>query len=164
MFPNSRPRPDPSQRGTLAKTPLAHLLVYAHDRGLTGTFDFVVGEQRSSLYVVNGRPAKGRVHLPVPYLGHVLLEMGAIDQAQLDATLVELAKTRRLHGQILMEQGIIAHGTLLDALREQLRRKLDALFELGPDTVFEYFADFDGLADYGGKEEVALDPWAAVWR
>lgn len=164
MFPNSRPRPEPSQRGSLAKTPLAHLLVYAHDRALTGTFDFAVGEQRSTLVVVNGRPIKARTHLPVPYLGRVLLEMGAITQEQLDETLVELAKTRRLHGQILMEHGFVEHTQLLDGLREQLRRKLDALFDLGSETIFEYFADFDGLADYGGKEELAIDPWAAVWR
>src|SRR5436309_784136 len=33
-------RPAPTSSGQLARTPLPHLLVYAHDRQLTGTFTF----------------------------------------------------------------------------------------------------------------------------
>lgn len=164
MAPNERSRPEPSQRGSLARTPLAHLLVYAHDRGLTGTFDFTTGAKRSSIVVSGGKPVKVRVHVPAPYLGRVLLEMGRITQDQLDPTLVELAETRKLHGQILMARGIITHVDLIEGLREQMRHRLDAMFDFDPETLFEYFADYDGLSDYGGKEEVPLDPFATVWR
>lgn len=164
MAPNERPRPEPSQRGSLGRTPLAHLLVYAQDRGLTGTFDLTTGGQRSSIAIVGGKPVKVRVHVPAPYLGRVLLEMGRITPEQLDQTLVELAETRRLHGQILIDRGFITHVDLIEGLREQMRHRLDAMFDFEPETLFEYFADYNGLSDYGGPEEVPLDPFALVWR
>lgn len=164
MVPEARPRPAPTQKGGLAKTPLAHLLVYANDRQLTGTFELCVGDARSTIVLSQGRPTKARVHLPVPYLGRVLLERGHINEQQLDTTLLDLAKTRRLHGRILMERGYITPQHLRDGLREQLYRKLDALFDLPPETTFEYFASYDALADYGGPEEVTADPFVVVKR
>lgn len=164
MPPETRPRPQPTTRGALAKTPLAHLLVYTNDRQLTGTLELTPPDGRSTVVFASGRPAKARVHLPVPYLGRVLLELGHITQSQHDETLLELAKTRRLHGKILLDHGYVTPVALLDGLRVQLYRKLDALFDLSPETTFEYYAGYDGLADYGGAEEVAADPYALVWR
>lgn len=164
MVPETRPRPEPTTRGTVAKTPLAHLLIYLHDRQLTGTLELAPPDGRSTVVFVGGRPTKARVHLPVPYLGRVLLELGLVSQADLDTTLLELAKTRRLHGRILLERGHITPAALRDGLRAQLHRKLDALFELPPETTFEYFADYDALSDYGGSEDVHADPYAVVWR
>lgn len=164
MVPEARPRPEPTQKGSLVKTPLAHLLVYAHDRQLSGTLELCVPDGRSTIVLAMGRPAKARVHLPVPYLGRVLLERGHINEQQLDETLVELAKTRRLHGRILIERGYITPQMLRDGLREQLQRKVDALFDLPPEAAFEYYAGHDALADYGGPEEVTADPYAIVWR
>ena len=53
----------PSAQGTLDKRPLVHLLVYAMDRGLTGTLAFQdqLGEAVGSLVVVDGWPAKGDI-------------------------------------------------------------------------------------------------------
>src|SRR5262249_53546695 len=144
--------------------PLAHLLVYSHDRGLSGTLELCLPDARSTVVLTSGKPTKARVHLPVPYLGRVLLERGHITEQQLDATLLDLAKTRRLHGRILLERGHITPQALRDGLREQLLRKVDALFDLPPQTTFEYFASYDALADYGGPEEVYGDPYAIVWR
>src|SRR5206468_7941915 len=105
MVPETRPRPDPTTRGAMAKTPLAHLLIYLHDRQLTGTLELSPPDGRSTVVFREGRPTKARLHLPVPYLGRMLLEQGHISQDQLDTTLLELAKTRRLHGRILLERG-----------------------------------------------------------
>lgn len=163
-MPETRSRPEPTTRGAMAKTPMAHLLIYLHDRQLTGTLELSPADGRSTVVFVQGRPTKARVHVPVPYLGRILLELGYIKQEQLDATLLELAKTRRLHGRILLERGHITPSALRDGLRVQLYQKLDPLFDLPPETTFEYFADYDGLADYGGSEEVHADPYAVVWR
>ena len=164
MVPETRPRPEPTTRGAMAKTPLAHLLIYLHDRQLTGTLELAAPTGRSTVVFVGGRPTKARVHLPAPYLGRVLLELGQISQEQLDATLLELAQTRRLHGRILLERGHLTPATLRDGLRAQLHRKLDALFALPPETTFEYFAEYDALVDYGGSEDVHADPYSVVWR
>jgi tetratricopeptide (TPR) repeat protein len=143
---------------------MAHLLIYLHDRQLSGTLELSAPDGRSTVVFAQGRPTKARVHVPVPYLGRILLELGLVQQDVLDATLLELAKTRRLHGRILLERGHITPASLRDGLRAQLYQKLDPLFDLPPETTFEYFADYDGLADYGGTEEVYADPYAAVWR
>lgn len=55
------PRGGGSARGTLAKTPLVHLLVYAADNALTGTLLLTVGAERSAIYFRAGTPEKTQV-------------------------------------------------------------------------------------------------------
>ena len=68
----------------MARTPLPHLLVYTHDRALTGTFEFRAPDGTSaSMIIVEGRPAKARLTATPIYLGQVLLEIGAVGFANL---------------------------------------------------------------------------------
>jgi DnaJ-domain-containing protein 1 len=162
-------RPEPTTRGALGKTPFAHLLVYSLERRLRGTFELTPpgGEGTPEgwmLLLQDGRPAKARVAAPVPYLGRLLMEQGHITQEQLDATLLELAKNRRLHGQLLVERGLITEATLRAALCDQLARKVDAIFDLPPETTFSYYADWDGLAHWGGPVDATVDPMTLLWR
>ncbi len=55
------PRGATSARGTLNKTPLVHLLVYAADNDLTGTLLLMDGAERAAIYVRKGRPAKTQI-------------------------------------------------------------------------------------------------------
>lgn len=66
------PRGAGSARGTLAKTPLVHLLVYAADNALTGTLLLTVGADRSALYFRDGTPCKSQVpaNVVTPTFGH----------------------------------------------------------------------------------------------
>lgn len=55
------PPPAPTAQGTFAKTPLPHLLVYAAERRLSGSFDLAVdGVPVATMLVVQGSPAKVR--------------------------------------------------------------------------------------------------------
>jgi tetratricopeptide (TPR) repeat protein len=56
MLPPERPLPSAS--GSLDKRPLAHLLVYALERKLTGTMELVSPEESACFYVVEGQPQK----------------------------------------------------------------------------------------------------------
>ena len=156
-------RPTPTSSGQLARTPLPHLLVYAHDRQLTGTFEFRAPDaSTAAVLMLQGRPAKAKLSGQSIYLGQVLLELGVIDAAMLDASLREMATARGLHGTILLEKGAIDRGQLDQGLRSQLLRKLSLVAQMPAATVFEFYGDWDGLADFGA-EPSPIDTFAVVW-
>jgi curved DNA-binding protein CbpA len=156
--------PEPSAQGTLAKTPLPHLLIYALERQLSGTIELVAPDgEGGTLLVIDGQPLKARTAQPAPYLGRVLLEMGFLTDDQLDVSLRTLASAKRLHGQILLEAGYINEEQLELGLRAQLVRKLQALVHLPADTSFYYYDSFDGLSAYGGDGHVGIDPAPIIW-
>jgi len=157
-------QPEPAAQGTFEKTPFPHLLVYAYDRQLLGTMEFVgpTGETGTVLFI-EGCPIKARTSEPVAYLGQVLQDLGMIDEATLNSSLRRLAEEKRLHGQILLEEGAITQDQLLQGLRMQLARKLQYVAHMPPETTFAYYEAFDPLAAYGGDEDATLDPYPLVW-
>jgi tetratricopeptide (TPR) repeat protein len=156
--------PAPTASGTFAKTPLVQVLVYVLERGLTGTIEVIHPDGPwATLLVLEGMPSKGRTSEPVAYLGNVLRERGYIDDAALNSSLAAMAKERKLHGQILRESGKITASQLTDGLRSQLVKKLEHLFDWPPETKFAYYDGFDGLHNYGGDDEVSVDPLPLVW-
>jgi curved DNA-binding protein CbpA len=158
-------RPAPTSSGQLARTPLPHLLVYTHDRQLTGTFEFRAPDgSTASALLIQGRPAKARLSSESIYLGQVLLELGFIDAPTLDASLLALSSTnpRKLHGIILLESGKIDRAKLHAGLGAQLLRKLTEIGRMPEATVFEFYGDWDGLADYGA-DPTPIDAMSVVW-
>lgn len=156
--------PEPSASGTLAKTPLAHLLVYAHDRELTGTFEFAgpAGKSATVLFI-EGQPTKARTTEATAYLGRVLFELGILSDEQLAILLPRLLGSTELHGQVLLSEGVITEEQLELGLRAQLVRQMQALVRLPPETTFKFYDCFDGLAAYGGDGHVGIDPFPVVW-
>jgi tetratricopeptide (TPR) repeat protein len=155
-------RPTPAATGTLAKTPVVNLLLYAHERKLTGTIELTAGSTSAAIVFRGGRAAKGRTKDPVAYLGRVVLELGFIDDAKLDHALAEMALKKRLIGRILVEMGAISEAQLLSALGEQLIRRIRWMAHLPPEGTFAYYDAVDLLSAYGGPETVALDPLPLV--
>ena len=156
--------PEPAATGALAKKPLAHLLIYALDRKLTGTFE--LGDERgASVHVVVDQGAVARVGTsePVTFLGHVLYENGFIDDAQLSSSLAEVAATRRLHGEILLEKVQIDIGQLTEGLRQQRARKLQHAFTLSPRTTFAFYPGVDFVGERPNDPE-PMDPLTCIWR
>ena len=155
----------PATNGTLARTPLAHLFVYALDKGLTGTFELTCTDgQHATVSVRSGLVSKVRTSKAVVYLGPLLYEMGVIDDQELNASLVDVAEKRELHGRILLDRGWITEEMLNAALREQTLRKLAHLFAFPPDTTFTFLPDVDLLAAYGGESGMLIDPFPSIWR
>ena len=158
-------RPAPTSSGQFARTPLPHLLVYTHDRALTGTFEFRAPDASSaSVLLIHGQPAKAKLSASSIYLGQVLLEMGVLDAPALDASLREWSglTPRKLHGILLLERATITLDQLEQALRSQLLRKLAQIARMPAATVFEFYSDWDGLADFGG-DPLPIDAMSAVW-
>src|SRR4051794_10765965 len=95
--------PVPSAQGGLAKTPFPHLLVYAYERRLTGTIEIATPSGESAtILMIEGAPSKARTSEPIAYLGTVLLELGFIDEAAMNASLTRMAEANQLQGQVLL--------------------------------------------------------------
>jgi hypothetical protein len=163
--------PEPSAHGTFTKTPLSHLLVYALERKLTGTFELTAPASASpprpaqsmTMRVTEGRPSKIRTAEPTLHLGRVLLELGMFNETQYEASLKKLTD-KKLHGQILLDSGLITKDQLEIGLRAQLERKLRFLISFPPTTEFTYYDGFDALRAYGGESSASLDPLPIVWE
>jgi curved DNA-binding protein CbpA len=158
---------EPTASGVLAKTPLAHLVVYCLDKRLRGTLVLrAEGEDdpQAADYVtlVDGLPAKIRVAEPIEHLGRILVELGSIDDATYNESLMKLAGGG-LHGQILLESGKIDAASLERALRAQIARKLGHLFSRAASTTYAYYDGVDFLGRYGGPELFPVDPLPTVW-
>lgn len=161
-------RPAPTATGTLARTPLVHLIVYVLERQLSGTLELSTPDKRAATVLfAAGRPAKVRTTDAVAYLGRVLLELGFINEEQLTRSLADLAREkasgRRLHGEILAAQGAVNDAQLDAGLREQTARKLRHAAGLPPHTTYAYFDGFDALSQWGHPTLVGSDPLPTLW-
>lgn len=162
-------RPDPAASGTLARTPLIHLLVYAFEKALSGTIEFTAPEGRSAAVLfAAGKPVKARTGEPVAYLGRSLLELGFLTEEQLTRSLTDLAAAKRLgvalHGQMLVSARIIDEKQLESGLREQLVRKLRYVAGFPGETTYAYFDGFDSLRGWGRDGERGFDPLTMIWN
>lgn len=154
----------PTAQGSLEATPLGHLLVYGLDRALTGTL--VLEEpngQRHAIYFHEGGPAKAKIQEPVLFLGRILVEQQAISEAVYERTLAVAMATGQLHGQVLLEEGVVDEHALREGLREQLARQVLWMFGLPPATLFGYYDRLNFLERWGG-EGVRAKPLALIWR
>jgi curved DNA-binding protein CbpA len=155
----------PSAVGTLADTPLAHALVYARNRRLSGRLELAsTDNRRAAISLWCGRITAVETAplgiCPGGFFGAVAYELGYIDSATLDATLLEVAKTRRLHGDVLLERNAITSAQRDEVLVEQVHRKVQYLFSL-PDTTSYAFYDAKMAKT---EPPIAVDAVGPVWR
>ncbi len=139
--------------------------MYALERRLSGTFVFRAPDGAAAeVLMQNGLPSKARLSASPVYLGQVLLELGSIDVATHDASLREMAALpqKKLHGAVLVDRGAIDAIKLDQALRVQLLQKLAYVARMPSAAVFEFYGEWDGLADFGG-EPTPIEPLAVVW-
>lgn len=154
-------RPAASATGKLAITPLAHVLVYARNKRLTGTLELHAPDERSGTLIFwRGRITRAEVSPSPCYFGAVAYEMGLIDAATLDATLLEVARERRPHGEILVGRGALTQAQRDDVLREQACRKVHHLFTLPGEAAFAFYEARPSETE----PPLLLETLAPVWR
>jgi hypothetical protein len=108
--------------------------VYARNRGLTGKLELRGPDEcGGTIDFWDGRIGAVRTP-PFAYFGTVAHELGLIDSATLDATLLEIATKKRLHGEVLIDRGAISPLQRDDVLAEQACRKIHPLFSLPPEA------------------------------
>ena len=156
--------PEPTAVGLLSERPLAHLLMFALDRKLSGSFEIADDPSQYGLIVVaEGKIARVWTSEPVVFLGHVLYEAGVLDAGQLGASLAKIAQTKALHGQSLLAEGLITVEQLALGLRTQRLRKLHHIFTFPASSRFAFYADVDLIGERPDDVE-PLEPLGPIWR
>jgi curved DNA-binding protein CbpA len=154
----------PTASGTLATTPLAHLLVYGLDRRLTGSL--VVEEpthEKHALQLLQGAPVAAATSKPVALLGELCVERGVIARERLDPALELSRESAQPLGQVLIGWGVFQEARLQSLLREQLARRVEYLASLPAESRYGYYDGADFLAR-AGRPDSPPAPHALVWR
>jgi hypothetical protein len=117
--------------GNLDVVPLPNLLYRLYRWQVTGTLALEDDARHHTVEIAAGQPASAVLSGDsVEPLGRILLELGGIREEDYQVSLVKLAETGRLHGEILREMGVLSASDLEHGLQVQLRRKLNRLFYL----------------------------------
>jgi tetratricopeptide (TPR) repeat protein len=167
------PTTRPTTEGTFAKTPLPNVLLYAREKKMTGSFvvrnppptpesaeDDGVGE---SILVMEGG-AVVAVQLPrfAQNLAWVLHDLGLLTDDAFIKSQQALDEPGALEIPTLLRLRAADPTTLETALREQLRRKVAALFG-NPQGTYAYYADVDLLGS-DARARSPEDVFPIVWR
>jgi tetratricopeptide (TPR) repeat protein len=156
-------RPASSASGTLEKTPLVHLVLYALQNGLTGTVELWAPDgRRCGVLFLAGQPTKVYTSEPISFLGAIMHELGYLSSDALAKSLDELAEAKNrgptLHGQLLLASGAIDETMLGASLRQQVAQKLRHLAAFPPQSSYAYYDLFDGLRGWGAPMDEGFDP------
>ena len=116
--------------GNLQKMPLPVLIAHMLDERLTGMLHIESEGNAHWIYFEEGFPAGVHAPLSQDFLGSVLMELGILDDAGFNESLMIMAKTKQLQGEILLKTGKITEEQLEHALSLQLGRKLAKTFAL----------------------------------
>ncbi len=152
--------PDFVPEGNLEEHPLPLLIALILNEKLSGTLHIESGETRYWIYFEDGFPAG--VHDPKSqaFLGAVLRELSYIDDAAFNESLMIMAKTKKLQGQVLLEMGTIDEEKLDRGLSLQLARKLSRLFAVRTGD-FQFVEDED-LPPPG--EPIRVNSYALIYN
>ena len=162
-----RPAREPTARGSLAATPLPHVLVYMLDHSLTGSVVFEGSAGEDALYFVGGVPTKARLQDQVALLGQVLVHGGAIETNAVEQAVEGARRLGVLLGEYLVGHDLVSREALSWALEAQLLNKIAYLANLAPEISYAYYRDVDLLEGWGGGDVsvgCALNPILASVR
>src|SRR5687768_1097734 len=157
-------QPVPSATGALSTTPLTHLLIYALDQRLEGSFVFEdPSRAKHAIYVSEGVPVRARTASLVAPLGAVLVARSVCTEADVTAALEVAKSSRRLLGEVLVERGAATLDAVHAALAEQVMERVLHLGTLPEQTAYGFYPGVNFLARSGGDPSV-VEPLVLIWR
>jgi hypothetical protein len=147
-------------QGKLEERPLPLLIAQILNARLSGMLRIAAEGQKPWIYFEDGFPAG--VHAPKSsdYLGQVLRELGFIDDAAFNESLMRMAKEKRLQGQILLDMGTLDEKKLERGLSLQIARKISRLFALTSGS-YDFFEDDELPLPL---EAIPINPFALVYN
>lgn len=153
--------PEPTAHGSLALTPIPHVLVYMLDHVLTGTvvLDGLPGD--NVLYFRDGVPVKMYLSDPVSLLGEVFVQGELVAPDVVEASAREARRLGVLLGEHLVARGLVTRDELDWALETQLLQNLTKLANLPGTMTYSYYGDVDLLQGWGDDKfapSAALNP------
>jgi hypothetical protein len=127
-------------QGTLKTMSLTDLLQFLAAGRKSGTLKFDRGDVSKQVYFQNGLIVGSKSNDPREYLGQVLLHYGKVDESQLQAAREAQRTSGAKLGEVLVQQGSLTEGEVLDILKT---RTLDAIYDLflWNEGEFEFYDD-----------------------
>ncbi|MCL2448477.1 MAG: J domain-containing protein [Polyangiaceae bacterium] len=120
--------------GRLRSTSLGDLLGSAHRIGATGTLELVEDRGRvHRVYLAGGLVVAVELDGDSPPLAEILRQLGGSDEGVLRRSLLRALASRRLHGEVLVDDFFVAPEVVGRALRRQAVARLTIL-ERVPDA------------------------------
>jgi HD-GYP domain-containing protein (c-di-GMP phosphodiesterase class II) len=153
----------PTARGTLASTPVVHVLVYMLDHVQTGTV--VLREPDGAhhlLYFHAGAPSKVRVGKPVALLGEQLVASGLVESEVIAQAIESSRRMDTLLGEFLVDNGVLMQETLMAELAAQIAAKIAGLVNLPPETDYAFYAGHNLIDNWAVGELSPCHPLNAV--
>ncbi len=151
----------PTATGTLAKTPLAHALVYSRNRRLTGSFELESGrDEQGTIHFWRGRIVSVQTHPVAGHLGTIAYQLGWIDGPTYEASLAAALGDRDQSIDVLVRSGALTPAQRGAAILELVCRQVAQLFELPAAASFAFYERRPG----DEEPPWLVDPFAPVWR
>jgi DnaJ-domain-containing protein 1 len=123
--------------GRLRATTLGDLLGSLHRGRVSGTLELVESSGRiHRIHLASGLVTAVELDRPAASLGEILRSSDDVDDDVLRRSLLRAMASRRLHGEVLVQDFHIAPEVVDRALRRQLTDRLDALDALGDAQIF----------------------------
>src|SRR5580700_6623210 len=118
--------------GRLRSTTLGDLLGTLHRAAATGTLELAEDRGRTHrVYVGRGLVVAVEVDGASPSLAEILRAEHVVGEDVLRRSFLRAVSSRRLHGQVLVDEFCLSPGVVGNALRRQLLGKLALLEQLG---------------------------------
>lgn len=152
--------PEFNEEGQLEGHPLPMLLAQILEKNLSGTLHIESGESKTWVWFDQGFPAGVNIPNSEVYLGMVMRELGLIDDATFNESLMIMAKTNKLRGQVLLEMGKINQEQLAQALSVQLMRKLTELFSIHSGS----YRFIEGESIPGKMQPFRVHPYPVIYN
>lgn len=153
-------------RGTLGKTPLAHLFVYVLDHSLTGTLVLTAvdgGAIQHGVYFEQGIALRAWIPPGVAPLGAMLVECGHLGADQLsDPSLFLASDNEPVLEAELVRGGWVSAEQIEIGRALQLVRRVELLFRLPESSEYAFFANVDLVAPYVGSVSGMVPPLELV--
>jgi hypothetical protein len=148
-------------QGDVRTVPVRELLGWLARRRATGTLSLSRGMMVWRFLLRSGRVEMASSADRETMLGHLLVERGLIDQAQLDAALEEGRKTRARLGKTLARKGLVSAAALADLLSAKVEALLAEALSW---TDGRFFFDDEPLPRQRPAVRTAIDLRAIIGR
>lgn len=150
----------PTFSGDLRRTPLPHLFLNVLARKLSGSLLLTTPSGiESTIVFETGVPGKIQGGATARRLGEILVALGEIQQAQVDAAALKAQKRALPIGKQLVIDGSVPSRTILQALAIQASERMAGLARLEPASLYAFFRDQDLLPN---EVSTSVEPLAIV--
>lgn len=115
-------------RGSLGRTPFAHVLQQIYAARMTGALLLTSEKVKKVVQIENGYPIAVRSNDPAECLGQILLQQRMISADTLAESLRQMKASKKRQGELLVEMGALSPYNLSRALVLQMEAKLLEVF------------------------------------